>query len=1195
MRNLYLPLLLMVFAKIAFANNSEEQKGIVKDLKVYPFIEEKQVKNLADFSVEKIPSSEIADGYYFRLVQFQKHLNQSDWQKLKDFGVKREGYIPEKAWLMAIPVNFKKENLGLFGVSKIVKYSSRNKINRELFLWNSRNLNPSVLVDIQVVAFKSVSFQTISKGLEKFGKIQKAGTSKASYLIRIKASQIASLANLAFVKVLELDPGVPVKDDTPGKSLHRSNAINVDYLGGNKYNGNGVAISLADDGNIGPHIDFKGRLRDFTNTNSGTHGDMCSGIAVGAGNLDSRYRGMADGAFLNLFDIGSYPQINDAVDNFNNYGSVITSTSYSQGCNSYTATTEDGDDKLVQNSMLNFVFSGGNNGSGNCDYGAGSGWGNITGGYKVGKNVIAVGNTNASGTLESSSSRGPAPDGRIKPDICANGANQMSTDEDYTYSPGGGTSAACPGIAGITAQLYQAWREIKNEANPDGGLIKAILLNTADDRGRKGPDFEFGWGMVNAYKALRTIEEDKIRTSTLNQGDSVVFPISIPAGTQHAKIMVYWTDPAGDPTSTVSLVNNLDSKLKSGNGQIFLPWVLDPTPSVPALTSPALKGIDDLNNMEQISVEFPAAGNYDLIISGKSVPVGPQKFFVVYQFESSAVKLMYPIGGEGMVPGEVEILRWDAFGTGSLFQLAYSVDSGSTWVNISTNQAGANRQFSWTVPNIVNTGRAIMRLVRGSDTSYTERTFTISRVPTNIRVLNACIDSVTLAWNAVSGVSRYEVSRLGQKFMDSVTTVSGLTAKIPYNLGQEEWFSVRAIMPNGQKGRRAVAFRKFPGLVNCSIPTDAGVSRLISPRPQTTYPCPSFTNHPVNVRIRNNGTSPISNFSVFYKLGNNAPVSQLFTNSIAPGDSALFTFTQGINLVASTNYRILTWTQAQGDLNFINDTLETTFRTTPSSTGSLLQNFQLSLFPPSGWDNQNPDNARTWVRSVSIPGPLGFNTNAALLDNFGYLTSGQKDILSSPLFDLATISNPVVIFDVAYASGTSRRDTLVVLASSDCGVTFQPLGYRKGGLQLATVGTRTNRFIPANSGEWRSDTISLAAMANQKVIVQFMNINRGGNSLYIDNIRSASVQVSNTELLASNSGLSIYPNPAGKSLFVEMQPGSAMRNWEIFGVDGRKLSQGTFEASGATSQIDLSFPAGLYWFKAVDGKGNQILRKFLKE
>ena len=77
------------------------------------------------------------------------------------------------------------------------------------------------------------------------------------------------------------------KEDTKGRSLHRSNVINSDYATGRHYNGTGVSIAVADDGFVGPHIDFAGRLTNFATGTGQTHGDMTTGIAGGAGNYSS--------------------------------------------------------------------------------------------------------------------------------------------------------------------------------------------------------------------------------------------------------------------------------------------------------------------------------------------------------------------------------------------------------------------------------------------------------------------------------------------------------------------------------------------------------------------------------------------------------------------------------------------------------------------------------------------------------------------------------------------------------------------------------------------------------------------------------------------------------------------------------------------------------------------------------------------
>ena len=125
------------------------------------------------------------------------------------------------------------------------------------------------------------------------------------------------------------------------------------------------------------------------------------------------------------------------------------------------------DNQIHNNTDLLHVFSAGNSNGGCSSYGAGSQWGNITGGHKQAKNCMTTANLNATGGLSGSSSRGPAHDGRIKPDISANGINHNSTFPNNNYQVFGGTSAAAPGIAGISAQLYHAYKDLNGGNNPE--------------------------------------------------------------------------------------------------------------------------------------------------------------------------------------------------------------------------------------------------------------------------------------------------------------------------------------------------------------------------------------------------------------------------------------------------------------------------------------------------------------------------------------------------------------------------------------------------------------------------------------------------------------------------------------------------------------------------------------------------------
>ena len=73
-------------------------------------------------------------------------------------------------------------------------------------------------------------------------------------------------------------------------------------------------------------------------------------------------------------------------------------------------------------------------------------------------------------------------------------------------------------IAGVSAQLYQAYGDANGGALPPAALIKAALINTANDVGNVGPDYKFGWGIVNALEAVKIIENNQYLSDEISQG-----------------------------------------------------------------------------------------------------------------------------------------------------------------------------------------------------------------------------------------------------------------------------------------------------------------------------------------------------------------------------------------------------------------------------------------------------------------------------------------------------------------------------------------------------------------------------------------------------------------------------------------------------------------------------------------------------
>ena len=453
-------------------------------------------------------------------------------------------------------------------------------------------------------------------------------------------------------------------------TLNRSNYLNSPSNNGLKYDGTGVNVMMQDDGIIGEHIDYQGRLdQSYTNSNNGDHGDHVAGTIMGAGNLDPLAKGMANGAFLYVF--GSSDNNYNSVPNlYQNQDLVITSKSYSNGCNAgYTTLSRDLDEQIDDYPSLIHVFSAGNSGTSNCGYGAGAGWGNITGGHKVGKNVIAVGNLTDEDVIANSSSRGPAEDGRIKPDVCAKGSNVYSTVDinDYEYKTG--TSMSCPGVSGSIAQLYHAYKDLNNGQNPRSSLIKAVVMNSAEDLGNPGPDFIYGWGRVNLKRSYETLLNQQYFYNSLDNGNNTSISLNVPPGQGQLRVMLYWADIEGTANAAIALVNDLDMTITTPSGNTFEPWVLNSSPNASSLNANATRGVDHLNNVEQITIDSPSSGVYTININGFNVPSGPQDFYVVYEYRNSDVVLTYPNGGDPFVPGETEKIRWDAFENAEIFLL----------------------------------------------------------------------------------------------------------------------------------------------------------------------------------------------------------------------------------------------------------------------------------------------------------------------------------------------------------------------------------------------------------------------------------------------------------------------------------------------------------------------------------------------
>lgn len=259
--------------------------------------------------------------------------------------------------------------------------------------------------------------------------------------------------------------------------------------------------------------------------------------------------------------------------------------------------------------------------------------------YSTAKNILTIGAVNdlpngwtspAAVSMSSFSSWGPTDDGRIKPDVVGNGVGLYSSysGSNTQYSSISGTSMSGPNVAGSLILLQQHYQDVHNQFMLSSTL-KALTLHTADEAGPDpGPDYMFGWGLMNTAKAVQLIDnsdgQSLLEEHLLeNQGEVSMSAWHPAAGP--LRVTIAWTDPAGTPPpaalnpANFMLVNDLDMRLiHVPTGTIYSPYTLDPANR----TAAAQMGDNFRDNVEQVYIANAPAGEYIVRIDHKAALQG---------------------------------------------------------------------------------------------------------------------------------------------------------------------------------------------------------------------------------------------------------------------------------------------------------------------------------------------------------------------------------------------------------------------------------------------------------------------------------------------------------------------------------------------------------------------------------------------
>ena len=598
---------------------------------------------------EKVGLSKSNDG---RLFIVQSH--SSNLQELEDslnlLGIQVIDHFPDDSVVISIGPWRTGEKIStiqeLNQVRWVGQFPAMWKISKTLY--PLMNLD-GTLIDLDITPSPSNSPDDLSnlerELFEKTGEYHSQSHCD-KHLCKVKSAKTSLIASLAIdFRVLRVEMG-------PVLTIHNSNASMISgvdqarSLSDLDLRGEGEVIGISDTGLDLDHGDFGSRLRnpiynlfgpDSSGADSNTgHGTHVTATLLGDGSGDSNSTGIVPESTFHfyqlevdssgilarwgsLYDMFEHSFVNDANIHTNSWGSENLVGEYTSDSRSIDSFANDYPEMLV-------IFSSGdmaNSGVASPSTAKNS--------LTVGASTTGAFGTESPGQVFEESSSGPTSDGRIKPELVAPGVMICSARaQEAALTTGGscsesvhtdgttplymtlsGSSMAAPVVAGASAMVRQFLREEVGLASPNSDLIRAILVNGAEDIGELDvPNPQEGWGQLNISNSIFPQSNGINQTLFLDQdrnllpGHSFIYTFEV-SGSNELDATLSWNDREGSASADQNisrLVNDLDLVVTSPSGEKFH------GNDFASGYSKSTGNIDILNNLERVKIASTESG-----------------------------------------------------------------------------------------------------------------------------------------------------------------------------------------------------------------------------------------------------------------------------------------------------------------------------------------------------------------------------------------------------------------------------------------------------------------------------------------------------------------------------------------------------------------------------------------------------------
>jgi hypothetical protein len=582
------------------------------------------------------------------------------------------------------------------------------------------------------------------------------------------------------------------------------------------------------------------------------------------------------------------------------------------------------------------------------------------------------------------SSYGPTDDGRVKPDIVGMGENVLScgSASPTTYITLSGTSMSAPNVTGSLYLLQEYYAEKHAGAFMRAATLKGLVCATAVDAGSVGPDYMYGWGLLNTKSAAQALIDNGtksiIKEDSLSQGQTKTLTVTA-SGNGPVIATISWTDPTGTVTPdgivndrTIKLVNDLDVRVSDGT-TTFMPWILDPlNPSNPAQTGDNIR-----DNVEQVYITGAVPGRqYTISVSHKNtLQSGGQAYSLITT----------GIGGSAYCTSGPTSSADSRINNVTLSNINNTPPAGCTTYSDYTNLtdsliAGKTYPLSLTLGTCGNNFNKVAKVYIdwNGDGNFNEA----GELVATTNVINGTgtyNTNITVPITVTPG--NYSLMRVVLTETSDTSTVQACGS---YAKGETQDYRVEFIKST----------------------TDAGAIAITSP--DTTGNCSGPT--PITVTLKNYGSASISNIpvTVTVKAPDNSitTFNETYNGTLSPLAEANFTLNSTFNAIAGATYTITAITSLPNDVITSNDTASAKITINPAPTISNLNvNYCIESskysFTGTGdgtifWYNNTTDNAPIAIGSPTTAAQIPANKTvyAGLNDFSGTVGPATKEVFT---------------------------------------------------------------------------------------------------------------------------------------------------------------------------------------------------------